>query len=163
MNHVHVVSSVCRSPDEPHRIVRKSEEALTSPASISSFPDRRKGGIISPDTAALEATEPYPRKYDKEGQDCVGSKNDQEVDLASCTIVTTSIQIESNGIDGGFTTEGQVNRSVQMSNEDKGSLEEGGIAVSKIAVRARTTVSGEKPANIILFSPLNAYILNTSR
>jgi len=37
---------------------------------------------VSPDTAAPGATKPYPRKYDKEGQDCVGSKNDQEVDCS---------------------------------------------------------------------------------
>ena len=79
VNHAHVVHSVYKSPDKPHRIVEKSGEARTSLASISSFPDRQEGGIVSPDTATPRATEPYPRKYDKEGQDGVGSKNGQEI------------------------------------------------------------------------------------
>ena len=80
MNHLHIVHSVCQSQDKLHHIVRNYEETCTSPASISSFPDRQEGGIASPDTAAPGTTEPYPRKYDKEGQDGVGSKNNQEVD-----------------------------------------------------------------------------------
>jgi len=50
-----------------------------------------------------------------------------------------------------------------MPNDDEDSLEEGGITVSKIPVRAWMTVSEAKPPNIILFFPLNAYILKISR
>jgi len=46
-----------------------------------------------------------------------------------------------------------------MPNDDEDSLEEGGITASKIPVRAWMTVSEAKPPNIILFFPLNAYIL----
>jgi len=50
-----------------------------------------------------------------------------------------------------------------MPNDNKGSLEEGGITVSKVPVRAWMIVSEAKPPNIILFFPLNAYILKTLR
>ena len=35
---------------------------------------------MSPSIAVPETTGPYPRKYNKEGQDDLGSKNDQKVD-----------------------------------------------------------------------------------
>jgi len=80
IKHIHIVSSVCKSQDESHCTVQKSTKARTLLASISSFPDRQEGGIMSPSVAVLGITEPYPRKYDKEGQDGLGSKNEQEVD-----------------------------------------------------------------------------------
>ena len=65
----------------------------------------------------------------------------------------------SNGIDGGFTTARHISRLVQMESGSKDSLEDDGIAVSKIPVRAWMIVIEAKPPNITLLFPLNAYIL----
>ena len=46
-------------------------------------------------------------------------------------------------------------------NDDKDSLEEDGMAVSKIPVRTLMVVIEPKPSNIIVFFPFNAYILKT--
>ena len=49
-----------------------------------------------------------------------------------------------------------------MPNDDKDSLEEDGMAVSKIPVRAWMVVIEPKPPNIIVFFPPNAYIPKTA-
>ena len=67
VKYVHVVSSVCSSQDEFHRIAQKSAETRTSPESISGFPDRQEGRIMSPCITTPSTAEPYPCKYDKEG------------------------------------------------------------------------------------------------
>lgn len=67
----------------------------------------------------------------------------------------------SNGIGGGFTTAGHIIQLGQILSDEKDSLEEDGIAVSKIPVMAWMIVIETKTPNIILFCPLNTYILKT--
>ena len=65
----------------------------------------------------------------------------------------------SNGIWGVFKTVRGMSRLTQTQKDGKGSLEEDGMAMSKIPVRAWIIVIEPKQPNIIVFFPLNAYIL----